>query len=130
MKWKEMQHKMNGLQIGKKIMVDYLIYGSYEKLAKLYSTNITNINSHIAYWGTLLNKAYPKLFAKYKEATGYSIRKMEREVEGYINISIFRGLPKQISYKEFIDHMINSNAESSVNNLMSLAEKEGIKIIG
>ncbi len=128
MTWKSMQSHLNGLQITKKIMEDYLIYGNYEKLGKAYDTSKLNLKEHMIKWRNLGKKAYPKLYAAFESRVEQNINKSN--ADEYIESSMFQDIPKQIKYCEFIDKMCQIDTKAAtINQLLEIAAKNGIKVI-
>ncbi|WP_291566186.1 MULTISPECIES: hypothetical protein [unclassified Clostridium] len=126
------------------IAKDYVIYGSYYKLSLIYGTGKANlyrlVKSHLEY----IQENYPEIYKEYSlkieenNKKGIKIRnkkseesrKNPREYLSYFDNKVFKELPKQIEYDDFLSWCVKFNTgDLSGVDLISIAAKNGIKVI-
>lgn len=146
-KYKELKQSLNKDYSEMAVIIarDYVLHGSYYKLASIYGTSKENlcrlVKSHLKY----IQNHYPKIYKEYNlkieeshkkrfksmQQKSAEVRRNQKEYLLCFNNKAFEELPKQIKYKEFLNWCTKfETGQLSGMDLISMAEKNGIKVIG
>lgn len=144
-KYKKLKTQLNKnyKEIAVAIAKDYSVYGSYNKLSKIYGTGYANLCRLIRENLDYIQKSYPEVYDTYTSKINENneqrlntmrknsakTRRKSREYLPYFNNRAFKELPKQIKYDDFLNWCVKFNTGDLTGvDLISMAAKNGIKI--
>lgn len=142
--WKELKKSMSRMDLCKKIIHDYLNHGTFIKLESLYNVNQMTLITFLRAHDNEVIADDPLLYEKFEKAKKDSTKSKEHKEKakrGYLksqsgtlkkfNEDVLDQLPKALKYDEFVNFLLQHRTGSrSVEYLIEIANKRGIKIIG